>query len=176
MPGPAFLHGDTVTLRPVERDDLSFLQTNINDPTVWRSLAMNAPINGRQEEEWFESIGDGDGVHLLITDGERRVGVVSLMNVDTGFGVAELGYWVTPDEQRRGYASDAVGTATTYAFDHRRLHRVSAQVLDFNEASQRLLESLGFREEGILRERMYVDGAYRDLHVFGVLEDEWESE
>ena len=174
MPGPAFLYGETVTLRPVEREDLPFLQTTINDPDVWSSLAANAPINMNNEEGWFESVGDGDDVHLLITDGDRRVGMISLTSLDPTFGSAELGYWIAPDEQRQGYATDAVRTITAYGFDHRRLHRIVAHVFAFNDASRTLLENVGFREEGVLRESAYVDGSYCDMYCYGVLEDELE--
>jgi RimJ/RimL family protein N-acetyltransferase len=63
---------------------------------------------------------------------------------------------------------------TDYAFDELRQHRVSARVFGFNEASRALFEdTLGYRHEGVHREETYIDGEYRDVHYYGVLESEW---
>ena len=49
------------------------------------------------------------------------------------------------------------------------LNRVEADIIAGNEASMRVLEKLGFQEEGILRQRIYKDGQYHDVHLFALL-------
>lgn len=49
-----------------------------------------------------------------------------------------------------------------------------ARVFEHNDASIRVLEKLGFQQEGCLREHAYIRGAYRDTYLFGLLADEWE--
>ncbi len=46
MSGPVFLPGDDVTLRTIEEEDLEFLQTQINDPRIWRPTGRSTPLNG----------------------------------------------------------------------------------------------------------------------------------
>ena len=65
-------------------------------------------------------------------------------------------------------------TVARYAFEHRRLHRLAADVFAHNEASRRVLEKAGFTEEGALREAAFVDGEYRDLVRYGLLAGELE--
>jgi len=75
MPGPLFIAGDTVSLRPIEEEDLAFLKEHVNDPTVWRSIGWPKPTNGPAEQQFFEErvCGD-DSINLLFTVDEQPVG------------------------------------------------------------------------------------------------------
>ena len=174
MPGPVFLDGERVALRTVEEEDLDFLQRNVNDPDVWRSIGTVSPVNAEQEREWFEGIGD-DGVSLLICAEGEPVGMAGLSDVLETWGRAEVGYWVTPEARSEGYATEATDLLVGYAFDQRRLNKVIANAFDFNAGSRRVLEKVGFTEEGLHREEAFVDGAFVDIHRYGLLAREWRD-
>lgn len=175
MPGPVYLDGDDVTLRTIEREDLDFCQRNANDRRVWRGTGFPGPVTADDEEEWYETVVLGDDVHLLVCAGGEPVGVVGLTDVATRSGTAELGYWIAPDAQGNGYCTAASRALVGNAFDERRLHKVTAQVAAFNEASRRVLEKVGFEREGTLREEWYTDGGYVDVYRYGLLADEWRG-
>ncbi len=176
MPGPAFIEGDRVDLCTIEEEDLPALHEAINDPDVWRTTGMNRPNNMAQEREWFEGLSEhDDAVSFAVAADGELVGNVGLRNVDAEAGTAEIGFYVLPDHQGEGYATAAARLAVEYAFDYRRLHRVEAESYGFNEASRRVLEKVGFEAEGVRREAAFVDGAYRDVHTFGVLASEWRE-
>lgn len=172
MPGPRFIRGGDVDLHTIESDDLPFVQRNVNDPDVWGTLERYRPRNAAAERRWFESIsGDGGGDHLLIRADGDPVGVIGLVPDDTP-GSAELGFWVTPETWGEGYALEAIGLLAAYAFDQRRLHKVYATTYDHDAGSRDALEAVGFAEEGVRREEVFVDGAYHDVIHYGLLEDE----
>ena len=174
MPGPVFIPGDAVDLHTIEEEDLDFLQRNVNDPQVWRLIDRADPVNAQQEREFFEEVVAGDGgVHLLVCADGEPVGTVGLTDVRGG---AELGYWVAPEHHRQGYATAAAELLVGYGFDQRGLHRIEARVFEFNDASQTVLERVGFTHEGTSREAVFVDGAYRDTHWYGILEEEWRAD
>lgn len=176
MPGPVFLEGDIVELRTVEESDLQFLQTHANDPQIWAATGIPAPANAQQEQEFFENVvAGGDEIHLLVVADGEPVGMVGLHQLNKERGNVEVGYWIAPDHHGNGYATEATELLVTYAFEHRRLHKVSAEVYEFNDASMRVLEKLGFVEEGILRDELFVYGEYQDSHRFSVLEEEWRE-
>jgi RimJ/RimL family protein N-acetyltransferase len=108
-------------------------------------------------------------------DSRVPVGVVELDPVDRETGVAELGIWIHPAHHRQGYASEAIELVVGYAFDELRVHKVTANAYARNEASRRMLASLGFVEEGVGREDAFLDGDYHDTHYFGVLDPEWRE-
>ncbi len=175
MPGPVFLDGDEVALRTIEEEDLAFLQEHINDRSVWRAIGSSDPVNGPQEREFFEDIVcDGDGVHLLVTVDDAPTGAVGL-SPSPGEDAMELGYWIAEEFRQQGHGREAAGLLTTYGFQQRGLHRIAARVFAFNDASQALLESLGYVREGTNREAVFVDGQYWDVYWYSVLESEWRD-
>jgi len=176
MPGPVFLDGESISLRTIEEEDLPFLQKGVNDPTVWRAIGAPEPVNSQQEREFFdEFVSEDDTIDLLIAVDDDPVGIVSFWPGDGTVSKAELGYWIAPDYHRQGYASEAAELMIEYGFEQLGYHRIEARVFEYNDASQNLLEGLGFVREGVHREAVFVDGEYQDLCWFSLLEDEWEN-
>lgn len=176
MPGPVFIEGESVTLRTIEEADLEFLQRQVNDPEIRRAIGRPDPVNSEQEREFFEEVVSGDGTtDLLVTVDGDRVGIVSLAFDDGVVTSAELGYWLAPEYHRQGYGSEAAELLVEHGFEQRACHRIEARVFGFNEASQGLLERLGFTREGVSREAHFVDGAYRDVYWYGLLAEEWRQ-
>lgn len=182
MPGPVFLEGDEVTLRPIEENDIEFIERCANDSQVWRYALDSNPMNREQGTEFFENVvSDTDGVECLVYDDEEPLGLVSLTESQYGpdetfrSRAAELAYWFAPEHHGQGYGSDAATRMIQYAFEDRNLRRVSARCGSFNDASVGLLESLGFEHEGTLREAAWFRGEYHDMLFYGLLRDEWDS-
>jgi RimJ/RimL family protein N-acetyltransferase len=181
MPGPVFLKGKKVTLRPVEEEDIGFLQQCMNDPRIWRPALDVNPMNREQGVEFFETtISESDGVHCLVCNDEGPLGLVSLTrsrygpDETTRSRAAELAYWLTPEHHAKGYGTDAATQMLQYAYEDRNLRRVSARCGSFNDASIGLLESVGFEHEGTLREAAWFRGEYHDMLWYGLLRKEWQ--
>ena len=93
----------------------------------------------------------------------------------TGVKAAKLGYAVAADHWGRGYASDAVSIMLGFAFGSLSLHRVTAAIGPDNAASQAVVEKLGFVREGVLRDHVFTNGAWRDSVLYSLLHDEWAT-
>jgi len=87
----------------------------------------------------------------------------------------EIGFTIAPDHQGRGYATEAVRLLVGYLFTGRGKHRITAYCDARNAASAALLERLGMRREGHLRESTWAKGEWTDDLVYGLLRDEWQS-
>lgn len=171
MPGPTFIRGDRVTLRTLEPDDLDFIHRWQNDPAFRDEMYARTPRDAEQVEELLERWREPeDDMSLLVCVDGDPIGKVALFRVTRHRG--ELAYWLVPDAQGKGYATEAVSLLIDHAFDAVGLHKVHARVADFNEASRGLLASLGFTEEGRLREHAFVRGAHRDEIRYGLLRTE----
>lgn len=81
------------------------------------------------------------------------IGYVSLDIPYENLKIGEIGYVLGEKYQRRGYASEAVGTIIPYLFQEYGLYMIEAKYNENNAASARLLSRLGFRIDGVLRER-----------------------
>lgn len=75
---------------------------------------------------------------------------------------AQIGYWVDQAVAGRGVMPTAVALAVDHCFFKVGLHRVEANIRPENTASRRVVDKLGFREEGVRRRHLHIDGAWRD--------------
>lgn len=90
-------------------------------------------------------------------------GQLTIGNVTHGaLRSAWIGYWVAKAVNGGGVATAALALGVDHSFGPVRLHRVEATVRPENAASRAVLEKVGFREEGLLRRYLNVDGAWRD--------------
>lgn len=92
----------------------------------------------------------------------------------TGFiernpGVAEVGFILAADHQRKGYGVESLNATIRFAFDFQDYRKLTATVTAGNIASQRLLLKTGFRQQGVIRQNYYLNGKWRDDWVFGLL-------
>lgn len=105
---------------------------------------------------------------------DRLIGVVGLCHLVPRDRVAEISFYVGPPEMRgRSYARRALQLLHQWGFDELNLRRVYAETYDFNAPSLRLLERLGYREEGRLRGHVWRFGRPVDSVMLGLLRDEW---
>ncbi len=97
------------------------------------------------------------------------VGAISLSNVRRGVAQsASVGYWIGAGFTRQGFASQALGAIASYGFDELRLHRIEAACMPINTASLGVLARGGFRQEGLARRYLRINGAWED-HILHAL-------
>lgn len=87
--------------------------------------------------------------------------------------VGDIGYELSPDHWGHGYATEAAQTIVAFGFQELHLHRIWAECVADNTASIRVLEKLGMRQEGRLREHAFYKGRWWDLLRWGLLDREW---
>ncbi len=103
----------------------------------------------------------------------RLVGQVTVDNVVRGaLRSGWLGYWIDRGVAGRGMASLAVALVCDHAFGPMGLHRLQADIRPENAPSRRLVEGLGFVQEGVLRRYLDIDGAWRDHLAYALLADD----
>lgn len=86
---------------------------------------------------------------------------------------AELSIVVSPKYQNKGIGGKAFKALIEYAFLKMNLHRLSAEVIEYNKASIKMVENLGFKLEGTFREAKYSNGKYWNIFSYGILRDEF---
>jgi [ribosomal protein S5]-alanine N-acetyltransferase len=101
------------------------------------------------------------------------IGGCTLSNVRRGVTqCATLGYWIGERFARQGHMSDALRILIPFVFRTLGLHRIEAACLTANGASRALLLRCGFREEGLARRYLLINGAWSDHLLFALLSDE----
>lgn len=174
---------DRLVLRGVRpEDDLPALYELFADPRV-AEYTDTGP---------FETLADATKVMMWITQifDERRGmrWAITLSNAETaligtcGFNhwhrwnnSAEIGYDLAHRHWGKGLATEALRPVIRFGFERMDLNRIEADVTVGNDGSARVLEKLGFEEEGLMRQRGFWKGEYHDLRLFSLLRQDWHS-
>ncbi|REJ05476.1 N-acetyltransferase [Microbacterium bovistercoris] len=103
----------------------------------------------------------------ITTDAGELIGRVTLSGVVRGaLQSCAMGYWIAADHLRRGHAVRAAALAVEHAFTDLELHRVQAETLPENVASQAVLTRIGFTQYGLAPKYLRIDGVWRDFLMF----------
>lgn len=178
--GPLRVRAGVVALRPVWlRDAAAWSAIRIRDQchlAPWEPTMPGGWAERHAPTEWpgrwlqLRSAGRrGLALPFAVTLDERFVGHVMVGNVvREPLLSAYIGYWVDSTVTRGGVITAAVALVVDHCFTRVGLHRLEATVRPENTASMRVLGKLGFREEGLFRRYLDVDGAWRDHVCFAL--------
>lgn len=129
----------------------------------WRerlAIAVEEYQAGRSARFVLQDKGPPDGPIL---------GTCNYTNIVRGpFQACHLGYQIARSHEGRGLMTEALRATNAFAFGTLRLHRIMANHRPENARSARVLERLGFVREGLARDYLFIDGAWRD-HVLTAL-------
>ena len=112
---------------------------------------------------------------VTLVSEDRLIGRCGLGLTDRDLGVGILWYTLHPTYWGRGYATEAAHGLVNFGFRELRLHRIWADCDPANVASSRVLEKLGMRQEGHLREFAWIKGTWVDSLIFAILDREWTA-
>lgn len=154
--------------------DLPLVLSWRNAPQVRKFMFNSAKIEPAEHREWFNQTKDNPTRRLLIVEAvEVPLGFVQFDSIEPG-AVSHWGFYASPDAEK-GVGNIIGTTALDYAFAQLELHKVGGLVLEFNEASIRMHERLGFQREGFLREQHMVKGKYHSIVQYGLMQREWAA-
>lgn len=142
---------------------------------AWSSNELTRAAYRRRLRHYAKELREDLGYAFFVfrAEDDVLVGGLTLSNVRRGVSQAcSLGYWVGAPYARRGYMSAAVSSIIPFVFDRLHLHRLEAACLPHNIASKRLLEKVGFRQEGIARRYLKIDGVWQDHLLYALLQDD----
>jgi UDP-4-amino-4,6-dideoxy-N-acetyl-beta-L-altrosamine N-acetyltransferase len=155
-------------LRPMEARDLGLVREWRNHQDVRRFMISQHLITPAEHQAWFERCTAEPTRRLyILQQAAQPLGFAQLGGVGRR-GVADWGFYVSP-EAPRGSGWELGRRVLSAAFEVEGLHKVCGQTLASNERSRRLHQRLGFAEEGLLREQLWIGGEYRDVACYGIL-------
>ncbi|SIT78835.1 GNAT family N-acetyltransferase [Pontibaca methylaminivorans] len=118
------------------------------------------------------SISNGTAVPLFLLRREDDVliGAITLDNIRRGPAQAgTLGYWTGQTHARQGFMREAINALVHHAFERLDLSRIEAACLPENVASRGLLESTGFKYEGVAQAYLQIAGRWRNHVLYAAL-------
>ncbi|HEX8877478.1 MAG TPA: GNAT family N-acetyltransferase [Phycisphaerales bacterium] len=176
--GRPVLRTARLTLSAMEPSDAPAIASLAGDKRVFdKTLLIPHPYELRHAHEWIASHAtqwqrwkqDWTANWAIRLDG-AMIGAIGLVGA-AAHRRAELGYWVGAPHWGNGYASEAAAAVVAFARDVLGAKRLEAGVFVGNEASRRVLQKCGMREECIRRARYIKNGVHVDEHFLAVVFD-----
>ena len=112
---------------------------------------------------------------ITLPDDEQVIGNCGIRRKPEQDWEADIGFELAPEYWGRGYATEVTLAMVNFGFRELELHRISSWCIADNAASARVLEKVGLRPEGRLRENEYFKGRWWDTLLYGILESEWRT-
>jgi len=160
-----------IQMRIMEKNDAPFLHQLYNNPEVMSYWFEEAYLSVQALEKSFDDNIDNDkNRQFIVMDGNEKVGIVELVNIDWKHRNAEFTIIIAPEHQGKGYARPATKWAIDYGFSTLNLHKIYLFVDKINEKAIRVYEKIGFQVEGVAKEMFFVNGSYHDAVVMGIFQ------
>ncbi|HEU4325364.1 MAG TPA: GNAT family N-acetyltransferase [Roseiflexaceae bacterium] len=175
-PAPIRLETPRLLLREHELDDWHALHILESDPEVLRYLDQQARSEAEvqlalpQVIAWRYARPRVRYAFMIVErDSGAALGWCSLTMRDFAGGLAEIGYMLRRDVWGRGYGTEVARALLDFGFGDLGLRRICAECHPNNAASVRVLEKVGMRREGLLRQSQQIRGRWTDVLVYAAL-------
>ncbi|MDX8044800.1 GNAT family protein [Gracilibacillus sp. S3-1-1] len=176
------LETDRLILRNVNNEDIDFIYRLFNDERVCKFLYDEELFISRNDAiefiEWNKNPEEkGYNRWVLVKKGamSEQIGTCGYDNWDRMNNIAEIGYDLWHEYWGQGYMKEALISAIESGFNHMKLNRINAYVALDNVNSIKLLEKLGFVNEGVYRDKHLFKGEYYDHYSFSLLKRDWNQ-
>lgn len=160
-------------LRPWSIHDKADLVRAANNRKVWRNLTdmFPHPYTDTDADNWFQIAGPpGRSLHFAIDlEGKAVGGIGAIAGEGITCATAQFGYWLGEQYWGRGLATTAARALVAHIESEKLFARLEAPVFEWNPASMRVLEKVGFKREGILRNSATKDGQLIDSVMYAYI-------
>ena len=168
---------NNLTFRRPTLDDVEELVVLKNNKEASRFLGGNTPIYTVEGmKRWVEFHNNNKEEVLLVIYDEnahKLIGHVGLYKIDEYSKKAEFGILLADDSSRgKGYGTMCTQMMVDYAFEVLKLHKVYAEIIRENKASEKMFKKCGFIVDGILRDDIFKNDKYNDVLVMSILQND----
>jgi UDP-4-amino-4,6-dideoxy-N-acetyl-beta-L-altrosamine N-acetyltransferase len=167
--------GKITRLRPLQKTDIEKSLKWRNDPVIRENLiGIRFPVTRELETAWYESALEDRSNKRVIFGIETKeenslLGFVYLINIDWISRHTNFGILIGEKEYHgKGIGQEAMTILFRYAFDALNLRKICLEVASFNQPAIRLYQKIGFKEEGKLKQHVYLEGEYHDLIIMSI--------
>lgn len=175
------LDTDRLRLRAFEMTDVPEVSRLAGDRAIAATTQnIPHPYETDMAEKWiarhqpaFES-GEATSFAIIARESDALLGAIGI-HVRQEHRCGEIGYWIGKPYWGRGYATEAGHAVLLYGFEQLDLNRILARYFSENLQSGRVMEKLGMKYEGLLRQHVRKWGAFVDVVIWGILRSEYDE-
>ena len=168
--------GEKVILRPLREEDAEFFTYWYNTSEVMFQCGFHEPTLLENEIKRINRPEDSDEDWYAVTDKNtgKLVGETGLLRIWSHWYCTDMSIIIpNPEDQGKGYGSEATRLMLSRAFDHYSLNRVSIGVVARNTPALAFYKKIGFKQEGIQEQGYFFNGEFSDFVMMRILRSEY---
>ena len=166
------LEGKVVNLRIEEKEDMRLVAEWVNNPDYFGEYIPLMQQSRTELEKGYETMPPEVRWFIIEKKDGSKIGSIGHFPVGKLF---EMGYAIIPSERGKGCCTEAVKIMVDYLFLSKDIGRIQAHTDIRNVASQKVLEKVGFKNEGTIRKSNFIRGEWRDMYLYSILREEWKE-
>lgn len=176
------LETERLILREMTPDDVEFFFRHFTNDKIIEGSCFPGPKSleaAREELERYciKPFKKQTGIRwgIAIKGNDVLIGTCGFYDWNKTAYRAEIGYDLDPAFWRHGLMTETLLIVIKFGFEKMKLNRIQAIIDLENTRSIRLVQRLGFKKEGVLRQNSYFNGRFRDELCFSLLKHEWKK-
>ena len=150
------LKGKIISLRKVKQEDLKFFRDWRNTPAIWQNNTQFILLNLKQQDSWFNRINEK----------QNPIGICGFVQIDNNHKNAKIAIIIGKTRlHSKGIGTESLNLLLKYGFNKLKIHRIDAEVIEYNEKSINFFQKLGFEPDAVMRDYIFRNGKWWNLVV-----------
>jgi RimJ/RimL family protein N-acetyltransferase len=180
--------GDKIIIDVIDPRSLEWMRQRRNDPELRQYFREWKDISKDRQEIWYKERGNNTNkchVYFEIREASKEkdkenhidnlIGCMGLHYINWQLRSAEFGIYLDYTVRGKGYGKESLSMLFDYGFNEMNMHKIWAEVYNFNSAINVYTHGLGMKVDGVLRDNKFTKGKYHDSTMISILEDEWRK-
>lgn len=173
------LETDRLVLRKLGKEDASDIYACSSDPEVSKYMPWETHRSIKDSEDYIEmaieqyELGQLAPWGITLKESEKLIGTIEYVKWLPNHYRAEISFVLSKRFWGKGYILEATKKVIQFGFSHMELQKIEALSMIENVQSQRVLQKLGMRFEGVLRNHWWIKDQFRDIVQYSILKKEF---
>lgn len=174
---PPSLVGKKHYLRPASPDDIKkcYHWVTLAEPQSF-SCQAEPIMSAAEASEQYKNKTKSDSSQtfmIVLKDDNAPIGVIVYDNLNSLNRSAEISWYLDPDDDLELKPAEGIELLLGYLFAYRNLNKVATSVRDGDKERVKLIEKIGFKKEGTLRQHHFFENKLHDVHLYSILRFEY---
>jgi [ribosomal protein S5]-alanine N-acetyltransferase len=175
------IEGEKIYLRPLKLLDVNKIKNICNDKSINKFTHVPFPYRLKDAIEFIKKSkinrkkGNEFVYGIINKNKEELMGTISFVRIEKRDNKAEIGYLIGKKYRNKGYMSEALRLMLKIGFEKHKFHKIFVNCAKDNQASKRVIEKCGLKQEALLRKDILLGNKYHDHYIHSMLKEEYKK-
>jgi len=170
-----YLKGNKIILRSVVKKDLEFFKIWRNTYEIWKNNTQFILLNMINQRNWFQSLSDrkkNRAMFTIINKTKIPIGICGFIDIDPDNKNAKIAIIIGKiDLHSKGIGSESMNLLLDYGFNQLKLHRIEAEIIEYNTNSIKFFQKFNFQLETNLRQAIWRKHRWWNIQKYSLIKN-----